>query len=739
MKYSEFEKEKEKTKNKVKIHDLINFDEKQDNVKVSIVIPIYNNEEYLSECLDSAINQTLKDIEIICVNDGSTDNTLNILKEYANKDKRIKIIDKDNSGYGHVMNIGMDMASGEYLGIIESDDYVLSDMFRDLYETAKKHDLDFVKSDFYRFYGEKENIIKDYNKIAKEDKNYDTIINSKENHECFKFIMNTWSGIYKTDFIRKNAIRHNETLGASFQDNGFWFKSNMYAEKTMYIPRAYYMNRRDNPNSSVYNPEKVYCANTEYKMIYDYLEENNLKEKFLDVFNLKRLHNYMFTLTRISPEFVKEYLISISEEFRESDEKGELYSKYFSPNNLNEIKWIMRDPEEYYYEIFRKKVKVSVILPVYNVGNYLEQCLDSLINQTLRDIEIICINDGSTDNSREILEHFQARDRRIKVIDQENQGAGVARNKGIKLARGKYMSFLDADDYFDKDMLKLAYNRAEEKNTDICIYEAILHDNITGNEEICTFGVKKRFLPKKDVFNRNDVKSNIFKNIMGWAWDKLYKTSFVLNNNLEFQEQRTTNDMYFVFASLLKAGRITILPKQLYYQRRNVATSLSNSREFSWDCFYKALLKVRDEIIQMGLYEEYEQQFVNYALHTCLWNLNSLREPVANELFKNLKNGWFESLGINNQDEKYFDNKIEYNQYKEIIAIPADDYNAYYDYQINYWKKNNKSINDIKNVPVKINEHETLTVDELVEKLIWNRKQKSKFERLYKRAISDKN
>ncbi len=731
----EYIKEKKKTLDKVKIFDELNFKNNTNNVKVSIIVPVCNVSQYLRQCLNSIINQTLEDIEIICVNDGSTDNSLNILKEYIKIDDRIKIIDKENAGYGHTMNIGIDYACGEYIGIVESDDYVLQNMFEVLYQTAKEYDLDFVKSDFYRFYGEEDNLIKEYNKIAFIDENYNKIINTKENHDVFKFIMNTWSGIYKADFLRKHCIRHNETPGASFQDNGFWFKSNMFAEKTMYIPQAFYMNRRDNPNSSVYNPEKVYCANTEYKLIYEYLEEKKLKNNFLDVFNLKRYHNYKFTLKRISPEFVKDYLKTISIEFFESYEKGELFSKYFSVNEINEIRWIMRDPIEYYYEIFKKETKVSVILPVYNVEKYLEKCLDSLLNQTLQEIEIICINDGSKDNSLEILKKYQYKDQRIKIINQENHGAGFARNRGIEIAEGEYLSFLDADDFFDKDMLKLAYYKAKHTNADICIYKAYLYDNLTDNYEINTWSIKENKLPKKTVFNRNDINSNIFKNIMGWAWDKLYKKSFVLNNKLQFQDQRTTNDMYFVFASILNATRIVILNKPLYYQRRNVPTSLSNSREISWDCFYYALKKVQKEIKDLKLSEKYNQYFINYALHSCLWNLNSLREPVAKKLFEKLRKEWFKSLGINEQDENYFDNKIEYNQYKEIMAIPLDDDSAYTSYQINYWKKRNYPTDMIGNIDITLSNNETLTVNEIIEKLIWNRGERHKYKRKYEQLL----
>ena len=721
MKYLQ---EKEKTFQKVCVNELINFDDTSENIKVSIIVPIYNVEKYLDECLTSVLNQTLDDIEIICVNDGSTDDSLNIIKSYAQKDSRVKIIDKENAGYGHSMNIGMDLASGEYIGIVESDDYVLPEMFEYLYTHAKEFDLDFVKSNFNRFYGKDEDIIKQFNKIAFDDKNYNIILKPSENKECFRFIMNTWSGIYKTTFLRQHNIRHHETPGASFQDNGFWFKANVYAEKTMYLPEAYYMNRRDNPDSSVNDDNKVYCANKEYKLIYDFLEENNLKENFLDVYNLKRFHNYMFTLERIHPKFRKEYIKSISNEFKNFKEKNELKSDFYSVLNCNEIKWIIKDPEEYYYQVWNNRYKVSVILPVYNMEKYLDKCLDSILNQSLRDIEIICINDGSKDNSLEILKKYRNKDNRIKIINQNNQGAGVARNKGMEIATGEYLSFLDADDFFDVNMLKHSYQKAKDTDADICIFEAFLYDNITHHYDICTFNVRKEFLPKREVFNRTHVTSNIFKNIMGWPWDKLFKRSFVEANELKFQEQRTTNDMYFVYIALIKASRICILEEPLAYQRRNIPTSLSSTRELSWDCFYHALMKIKDELIKMNIYEEYKQDFVNYALISCLWNFNSLKEPSARKLFNKLHTGWFSSLDILGHDEDYFENKYDYKQLCDIMNLPEDDYNAYYDYQINLWKTKSdyNYRNNIMNIPIEINEHEKLTVNEMISKLEWYRK-----------------
>ncbi|MEI0608166.1 glycosyltransferase, partial [Brachyspira pulli] len=273
-------------------------------IKVSIVVPIYNVSEYLRECLDSIVNQTLKDIEIICVNDGSTDNSLEIIKEYSKKDSRIIIIDKPNSGYGHSMNVGIDRATGKYIGIVEPDDYVKLDMYETLYNEAEKNDVNIVKSDFYRFTGSNDKINLKYHSITNNKKQYyNKILSPSNDIEVFNFYMMNWTGIYKTEFIKLNKIRHNETPGASFQDNGFWFQNFTLTDTIYFIDKAFYYNRRDNPNSSVHNKEKVFCIKHEFDFIKNFLENNiELKNKYIYIYQYRKFHSYLFSYRRIANE-----------------------------------------------------------------------------------------------------------------------------------------------------------------------------------------------------------------------------------------------------------------------------------------------------------------------------------------------------------------------------------------------------------------------------------------------------
>ena len=173
--------------------------------KVSILIPAYNVEPYIRQCLDSVCNQTLKEIEIIIVNDGSKDNTLSIITEYAAKDKRIIVIDKENGGYGKAMNVAASHASGDYIGIVEPDDCVAINMFETLYDKAKENDLDFIKADFYRFAKDQYsgNVLYVLNRLTGDKEKYNRIFNPSQKLESLRWVMNTWSGIYKGRLLKK--------------------------------------------------------------------------------------------------------------------------------------------------------------------------------------------------------------------------------------------------------------------------------------------------------------------------------------------------------------------------------------------------------------------------------------------------------------------------------------------------------------------------------------------------------
>lgn len=311
--------------------------------------------------------------------------------------------------------------------------------------------------------------------------------------------------------------------------------------------------------------------------------------------------------------------------------------------------------------------RISVIIPCYNVEQFVAQCLDSIVNQTLCDIEIICIDDGSTDHTLEILKRYEGSDNRITVISQENSGAGAARNNGLRLAKGKYLSFLDADDFFEPNMLEEAYLSAEEYQADFVVFNSNQYHMDRDAFVATPLVIAVDQIPEQMPFSYQELTGNVFRTFVGWAWDKLFRKDFVLKHGLWFQEQRTTNDMLFVFSALVVADRIAVVDKVLVHRRRGNGESLSVTREKSWHCFYDALIALRQRLYQEGIYEKLEQDYIDYALHFCLWNLNTLAEPTHAILERKLCKEWFQSLNIMGKPKSYFSNPNEYAQFEELV------------------------------------------------------------------------
>ena len=175
--------------------------------KVSVIVPVFNVQNYLEECLDSIVSQTLREIEIICVDDGSTDRSAEILQRYAQRDTRVKLIHKPNRGYGHTINMGIRYATGKYIGIVESDDFIRADMFEVLWEKAEKHSLDFIKSDFKYFTGEKSNRITERVMTCPRLGWYYRIWNASKEPKLLEANLMNVTGIYRLDFLRKYDIK----------------------------------------------------------------------------------------------------------------------------------------------------------------------------------------------------------------------------------------------------------------------------------------------------------------------------------------------------------------------------------------------------------------------------------------------------------------------------------------------------------------------------------------------------
>ena len=315
-----------------------------------------------------------------------------------------------------------------------------------------------------------------------------------------------------------------------------------------------------------------------------------------------------------------------------------------------------------------KNIKVSVVIPVYNAAEYLQDCLDGLVNQTLKEFEIICVDAGSSDNSVEILQAYAEKDSRvIPIKDKGRLFAGAARNIGLSCAKGEYLFFLDADDFFETDMLEKSYCRAKATDADIVVFESDYYSELNKIYIPNYFTINRDLIKDRPVFSADEIEKNVFRVFTGWAWDKLFKAEFIRESNLTFQDLRTTNDMLFVFAAQILAQRIVVMDELLAHHRLTEHT-LSVTREKSWHCFHEALIALKETLEAHNLYERYEQDYINYFVHFSLWHLKTLKNPAHDQLYAKLKDEWYDKAGVPSYPEKYFYNKKEYKEYRNIYT-----------------------------------------------------------------------
>lgn len=247
--------------------------------KVSIIMPSFNVAKYIEKCLLSVLSQTLKDIEIIVVDKYSTDGTREIIERYAREDDRITLLNDDRGSCGYSDNIGMDAATGKYIGIVETDDYIEPDMYETLYEIAEKEQVDYVKSDFYEFISDMKGneVTKIYHMLGEHSANlYNKRINVKEYPEILNYIRSMWASLYRREFLVEKGIRFNESKGAAYQDHGFLWQIVTKADTAVYIDRKFYHYRLDNTGCSMNNPKALYMDWGELRFIKNYLNNNQL-------------------------------------------------------------------------------------------------------------------------------------------------------------------------------------------------------------------------------------------------------------------------------------------------------------------------------------------------------------------------------------------------------------------------------------------------------------------------------
>lgn len=649
---------------------------------VSVIIPVYNAEPFLPACLDSVLAQSLHAIEVICVDDGSTDRSLEILQEYARKDARIRAFTQPNARQGAARNRALAHASGEYIAFLDSDDAFAPGALKKLYETARADKLDMLMFSCVRVAPNGREHYWSYHDFSK-------FLPLNFPRRCFswrdcspelfwRLPCSCCGTIYARRFLEENRLRFPEKI--FFEDRPFFFFALCQAQRIGILDEALYR-YTDNPNSTISSKGKHLADNiTQGSMILQKMREQAFPPELIREGVVAHVHDLLKSLG-LSPEATvaacKKQLINAFEDLfplRERDalicalitEQDRACTRIilgkatpadqvvirFAALKYSLLKYFTQgERRERYFEkagmsqkILSLKTlkpsataeapKISVIIPIYNAEAHLRECLDSVIAQTLKNIEIICVDDGSTDSTPRILQEYVTRDSRIKILNQRNRFAGVARNRGMEIARGKYLCFLDADDIFDKTMLKKAFARAEKHAAEIVLWGGSTFSESLEDARYSEGILNFKLLPRRKVFAPEDIADRIFQLTWGVPWNKLFLRSFIEYEGLRFSTTRISNDIFFVFAAMARARCIVRLKKLLvFYRRPNAGKSLQESFEKSPTDFIAAQTEL-ERFLKKRTHGEFELSFLMMLACNSLCYLKRAQSDASREAIK---------------------------------------------------------------------------------------------------------
>lgn len=408
------------------------------NELISIIVPIYNKEDYLPQCLDSIINQSYTNFEVLLINDGSTDESGKICVEYAERDIRFRYFEKENGGVSSARNLGLERSEGAYITFIDSDDWVEFNYLEVLYNALRENNADVAISSYKSYYLDGKFYLRVYSSQEEEflrigKRNRDVFLEEfpklgKLNHD-FHCIA---SKLFKRELLESQKFDESINYG---EDLYFFFNLYLKMQSIVYVKEATYIYRQHGTNITLNFTESLA------------LQEIQIHEQILKSAESQGIATFYYL------EKLK-YLVSLRiEQFPYSD----------AIKNSETI------VSEFENRVTYPQPLISLIVPIYNVANYLGLCLDSITKQTYSNIEILLINYGSSDGSKEICQEFVNRDRRFHYFERENGDLSDARNVGIIHSQGEFISFIDSDDWIDPTYVEDLYKAALLNDSEVVV------------------------------------------------------------------------------------------------------------------------------------------------------------------------------------------------------------------------------------------------------------------------------
>ena len=565
--------------------------------KVSVIIPVYNAEEYIEKCIISLLHQTLKEIEFIFVDDGSTDNSANIIKQFAKEDDRIKLILQTNSNAGEARNKGLMKAKGEFVHFLDSDDWVDIETYEKLYKKIKKEDVDFIKFKSFSFDNQNNTVTQKYftDMGAIPKGLFNKKITPSEYYNILSDVSDApWSGIYKRGFLKDNDIFFDSLKCAN--DTGFFFRC-LFSANSLYLWDERFVYYRINNSKSLissraYNFE---CQISLYDIIINIVKSK--ETHIVDYIRKRTVRSifYRFNLCRDQVEGrYKEKLLSQMRSFVDRIDYSDIPYEYLPV-----------------CEELISKTEISIILPIYNVEKYLERCLNSIKRQTLQKFELIIVDDKSTDSSLKIAQDFAKTDPRVTVYaNSSNLGQGRSRNIGISKAKGKYIAFIDGDDFISDDFLQGLHCVALKNDSDIVSTSCVQrYPSLSIKQTGHSIGEIKSFSDKASIILAT-----------GIIWNKIYRRIFLLHEKILFPEISSYGeDNYFTALTIIKAKRIDAINTATYFYQENPESTTSYKKydkvRFLIDSYKLTLNRLMSD---KNVDIRYEHVLLNRAKKDCL-------------------------------------------------------------------------------------------------------------------------
>ena len=586
----------------------------KNNIKLSIIIPVYNTENYLEQCLDSIINQSLKEIEIICIDDESKDNSLIILRKYQTKDKRIKVISKKNEGVGPTRNLGIELAKGEYICFIDSDDYVDLKLYEIAYKTAKKFNADLVAFRWHHFVGK-------IDKFKEKNTNFVPVFDVMEKLWDKASIL-PWNKIIRREIFKDKNVRF---FPYDFAEDIF-FNYNMYPriKNISFIDKAFYHYRegRVGKLSRISYNQKFIKSNKMFPLLYESWKKGNfikgrenLLLTFLFSIRARRCRRF-YTFEKNCFKHIKNMHLLYNKNVIDSLKGGNRrkifglkrrFPDLICDNNIYNKKNIINNK--------CKIIEFSYIILNNNSNlEFIEFNIQSIISQTLNrffNFEIIYINFNLKENILNILNKYKSIENRIKIYNLNNSNIIKAKNFGIKKSKGKYLTFINSNDYVDFDFYRFAYIKMINEQLDL--YSSNLSyfcDEYDNYEE---------YWYENEIENIETILNKLDYNIYG----KIYKSDLIKNINfLSFDNNEIIENIYF---NTIVFSKVDVIGLNIgkYYHKRNLNCINNNNNNnilnIKIDDIFDSLIT---ELIDYWINVNYKEPFLEKLIDNIFINLN---------------------------------------------------------------------------------------------------------------------